>query len=80
MLKSQCFLNYVPEASPADILLISQNIENTAKCRRLMMQGTVAVNTGDENNPPPQRSYFTPCAAVHHINKPSPKTCMERKH
>lgn len=32
------------------------------------MQGTVAVNTGDENNPPPQRSYFTPWAAVHHIH------------
>lgn len=46
MSKSQFFLNYVPEVSPADILLMSQNIENTAKRRRLMMQGTEAVSTG----------------------------------
>lgn len=65
MLKSQFFLNYMPEVSPADILLTPQNIENTPKCRRLTMQGTEAVNTERWKQPSPTEILFTPCAAAH---------------
>lgn len=67
MVKPQIFSSSMPEISPANTLLTSQSIQNATECRKFMMQCTVLLTQGDENNPPPQRSYSTPCAAVHSI-------------
>lgn len=46
MVKPQIFLSYMPALSTANILLMSQRIQNAVKCRKFMTPWTVAVNTG----------------------------------